>query len=151
MLERILAGHKRARGLDLSALPYEFGGGHPEWDGRSGLDCSSSASIVIRAEGNLGVPRPWANLDTEQFEMWGQPGQGRYRTLWVTDSPLPNGQHHCFIQYVPALLEHLPAAYRAWQFFQAPHTGELVGFHDPSGHPWVLSTAGFHPRRTEGS
>jgi hypothetical protein len=69
-------------GGDMIAFdPYIYGGGHQSFYS-AGYDCSGSVSFALHAAHLLSSP-----LDSTQFETWGQPGPGRWITLWA------NGGH----------------------------------------------------------
>jgi peptidoglycan hydrolase-like protein with peptidoglycan-binding domain len=69
-------------GADMIAFdPYIYGGGHASFYA-AGYDCSGSVSFALHAAHLLSSP-----LDSTQFESWGQPGPGRWITLWA------NGGH----------------------------------------------------------
>jgi len=69
-------------GADMIAFdPYIYGGGHQSFNS-SGYDCSGSVSYALHAGGLLSSP-----YDSTQFESYGQPGPGRWITLWA------NGGH----------------------------------------------------------
>ena len=68
-------------GNQIAFLPYIYGGGHASFIS-AGYDCSGSVSFVLHAMGLLSAP-----LDSTQFETWGEPGPGRWITLWA------NGGH----------------------------------------------------------
>jgi peptidoglycan hydrolase-like protein with peptidoglycan-binding domain len=69
-------------GGDLIAFnPYVYGGGHQSFNSL-GYDCSGSVSFALHFAGLLRSP-----LDSTQFESWGQPGPGRWITLFA------NGGH----------------------------------------------------------
>jgi peptidoglycan hydrolase-like protein with peptidoglycan-binding domain len=73
---------KAIAGGDLIAFnPYVYGGGHQSFNS-FGYDCSGSVSFALHFAGLLRSP-----LDSSQFESWGQPGPGRWITLFA------NGGH----------------------------------------------------------
>ena len=61
----------------LAHLPYKLGGGHRQLID-NGYDCSGSISYVLFRSGLLTAP-----LTSIQFAQFGNPGPGRYVTLYV--------------------------------------------------------------------
>ena len=61
----------------LAHLPYKLGGGHKQLLD-DGYDCSGSISYVLYRSGLLTTP-----LTSVQFAQYGNPGPGRYMTLYV--------------------------------------------------------------------
>ena len=59
--------------------PYKWGGGHGSWND-SGYDCSGSVSYALHGGGLLSSP-----LDSRGFMHWGEPGAGRWITVYATD------------------------------------------------------------------
>jgi cell wall-associated NlpC family hydrolase len=70
-----------AAGNAIATLPYIWGGGHASFQA-SGYDCSGSVSYALAAAGLLSSP-----LDSTGFESWGEPGPGRWITVYA------NAQH----------------------------------------------------------
>jgi hypothetical protein len=66
-----------AAGNAIADTPYVFGGGHGSFHD-SGYDCSGSVSYVLGAAGLLSSP-----LDSTGFESWGEPGPGRWITVYA--------------------------------------------------------------------
>ena len=66
-----------AAGNAIADLPYRWGGGHGSFND-SGYDCSGSVSYVLGAAGLLSSP-----LDSTGFESWGEPGPGRWITVYA--------------------------------------------------------------------
>lgn len=66
-----------AAGNAIATLPYIWGGGHGSFHA-SGYDCSGSVSYALAAAGLLSSP-----LDSTGFESWGQPGPGRWITVYA--------------------------------------------------------------------
>jgi hypothetical protein len=125
LLARVGLCFDKADELNRLRLPYVFGGGHnPQFKPDPGVDCSSFASIVLRAGGLLAIPRAPMPLVTQAFESWGVPGEGQLLTVWVLDNATT---HHCALEFF-----HVHWA-------QATHEGGPVG--------WApFSPAGFNPR-----
>ena len=59
--------------------PYKWGGGHGTWND-SGYDCSGSVSYALHGGGLLSYP-----LDSRGFMHWGDPGHGRWITVYATN------------------------------------------------------------------
>jgi hypothetical protein len=77
-----------AKAVEISKrnLPYTWGGGHvPSFQPSGsppGYDCSGYVSACLHAGGLLGSP-----LDSTGLMSWGQPGKGKYFTVYA------NGEH----------------------------------------------------------
>lgn len=136
----ILACYRKADSIAKEQRPYALGGGHdwehlwqPSKDIRAayahnvGWDCSGSTSAVLH-DGHI-LDHPSGPLSSQELEHWGEPGKGRWMTVWVINDATIQ---HVFIEF------DIPGRHK---FFAARHTGTIVGW-------WAsLSTAGFHPRR----
>ncbi len=61
----------------ISTTPYIWGGGHGSWNS-PGYDCSGSVSYVLHAAHMLSTP-----LTSGALESWGQPGSGRWVTVYA--------------------------------------------------------------------
>jgi peptidoglycan hydrolase CwlO-like protein len=70
-------GQVIAAGNAIATLPYVWGGGHGSFHA-SGYDCSGSVSYALAAAGLLTSP-----LDSTGFESWGEPGPGRWITVYA--------------------------------------------------------------------
>ncbi len=57
--------------------PYIWGGGHDSWYSR-GYDCSGAVSYALAGGGFLATP-----LDSSQLTRWGEPGRGRWLTVYA--------------------------------------------------------------------
>jgi peptidoglycan hydrolase CwlO-like protein len=66
-----------AAGNAIATLPYIWGGGHGSFQA-NGYDCSGSVSYALAAAGLLSSP-----LDSTGFESWGDPGPGRWITVYA--------------------------------------------------------------------
>ncbi len=66
-----------AAGNAIATLPYIWGGGHASFQA-AGYDCSGSVSYALAAAGLLSSP-----LDSTGFESWGDPGPGRWITVYA--------------------------------------------------------------------
>jgi cell wall-associated NlpC family hydrolase len=64
-------------GNRIARMPYRYGGGHASFSD-SGYDCSGSISYALHGGGLLGAP-----LDSGQFMSWGEPGPGRWITIYA--------------------------------------------------------------------
>jgi hypothetical protein len=78
---------------ELQELPYGPGG-HPDPLGASEEDCSSTVNYVLYRSG----VRPLAEIEkdnplAQDYVNWGDPGPGRWVTIYATDVPQP----HVFI------------------------------------------------------
>jgi cell wall-associated NlpC family hydrolase len=60
--------------------PYIWGGGHGSWYSR-GYDCSGAVSFALAGGGFLASP-----LASSQLERWGEPGPGRWLTVYANAS-----------------------------------------------------------------
>jgi cell wall-associated NlpC family hydrolase len=61
----------------IAFKPYIFGGGHGSFNS-AGYDCSGSVSFALHGANLLATP-----LDSTQFESYGDPGRGRWITLYA--------------------------------------------------------------------
>jgi cell wall-associated NlpC family hydrolase len=66
-----------AAGNAIATLPYIYGGGHGSFHA-NGYDCSGSVSYALAAAGLVSSP-----LDSSQFMTWGDPGPGRWITVYA--------------------------------------------------------------------
>jgi len=66
-----------AAGNAIATLPYIYGGGHGSFHA-NGYDCSGSVSYALAAAGLVTSP-----LDSGAFEGWGDPGPGRWITIYA--------------------------------------------------------------------
>ena len=86
--------YRASQQLAREGRTYRFGGGHGKdlrsLEPREPLDCSSSASLIL-LRANLFQPGPAWNSG-HLAENWGQPGEGRYVTLWAN-------QEHVWIEF----------------------------------------------------
>jgi hypothetical protein len=80
-------------GDELQELPYGPGG-HPDPLGASEEDCSSTVSYVLYRSGVRSISEIIAgNPLAQDYVNWGDPGPGRWVTIYATDAPTP----HVFI------------------------------------------------------
>ncbi|HEY3019730.1 MAG TPA: peptidoglycan-binding protein [Solirubrobacteraceae bacterium] len=61
----------------IASTPYVWGGGHQRWEDR-GYDCSGSVSYALHGAGMLD-----AALDSSGLAAWGEPGPGRWITIYA--------------------------------------------------------------------
>jgi peptidoglycan hydrolase CwlO-like protein len=66
-----------AAGNAIATLPYIYGGGHASFHA-NGYDCSGSVSYALAAAGLVSSP-----MVSGQFETWGDPGPGRWITIYA--------------------------------------------------------------------
>jgi peptidoglycan hydrolase CwlO-like protein len=66
-----------AAGNAIATLPYLYGGGHGSFHANA-YDCSGSVSYALAAAGLVTSP-----LDSTAFESWGEPGAGRWITVYA--------------------------------------------------------------------
>ena len=77
-------------GNELQDLPYGPGG-HPDPRGAQEEDCSSTVNYLLYRSG----VRPISEIIkdnplAQDYVVWGQPGPGRWVTIYATDSPTPH-------------------------------------------------------------
>jgi hypothetical protein len=130
-----------AKNLAKYKDPYIFGGAHPyvgytlgmksdikgyDCDGwisdilRHGLLLESSVAMVIND-----------NKDEPQVEDWGEPGEGKFMTIWYINQP---ELQHCFLEF------KIPGE-EQYRWSMAAHTGTICGWYKE------VSTKGYLPRR----
>ncbi len=79
--------YRAARDLAGEDRAYRFGGGHgvalAAVGRRDALDCSAALSLVLARAGLFAPAQAWPSgrFATD----WGEPGEGRYVTLWATE------------------------------------------------------------------
>ena len=61
----------------IATTPYIWGGGHASFES-SGYDCSGAVSFALHGGGFLSSP-----LDSTGLETWGEPGPGRWITVYA--------------------------------------------------------------------
>jgi len=66
-----------AAGNAIATLPYIWGGGHGSFQA-DGYDCSGSVSYALAAAGLVSAP-----MVSGDFESWGEPGPGRWITVYA--------------------------------------------------------------------
>jgi peptidoglycan hydrolase CwlO-like protein len=66
-----------AAGNAIATLPYIYGGGHASFHADD-YDCSGSVSYALAAAGLVSAP-----MVSGQFESWGDPGPGRWITIYA--------------------------------------------------------------------
>ena len=103
----------------IATTPYIWGGGHGSFES-SGYDCSGAVSYALHGGGFLESP-----LDSTGLETWGEPGPGKWITVYA------NASH-------------------AWMVI-AGIAFDTVGGPGPRWHdPWVNSPEGFIARHPAG-
>jgi peptidoglycan hydrolase CwlO-like protein len=103
----------------IAYTPYIWGGGHGSFESE-GYDCSGAVSYALHGGGFLESP-----LDSTGLETWGEPGPGRWITVYA------NAEH-------------------AWMVI-AGIAFDTVGGPGPRWHsPWVDSPEGFIARHPPG-
>jgi peptidoglycan hydrolase CwlO-like protein len=108
-----------AAGNAIATTPYIWGGGHGSFES-SGYDCSGAVSYALHGGGFLESP-----LDSTGLETWGEPGPGRWITVYA------NSGH-------------------AWMVV-AGVAFDTVGGPGPRWHdPWVDSPGGYVARHPAG-
>ncbi len=70
-------GQVMAAGNAIASLPYLYGGGHGSFHANA-YDCSGSVSYALAAAGLVSAP-----LTSGGFESWGDPGPGKWITVWA--------------------------------------------------------------------
>jgi hypothetical protein len=131
----------KAQWIASQRFPYVFGGGHRSdgtfgpsnaaggyQPGPVGYDCSSMVCDILHSAGVF--PGPGVT-DVAGLLNWGQPGKGKYMTVWIKGP-----DEHTFIEF------DLPTGKT---FFEAHHTGTIVG------EERTRSTEGFQPRHWAGT
>ncbi|MGH2903768.1 MAG: lytic transglycosylase domain-containing protein [Solirubrobacteraceae bacterium] len=77
-------------GNELQELPYGPGG-HPDPLGASEEDCSSTVNYVLYRSGVRGLREiEKDNPLAQDYVTWGDPGPGRWVTIYATDAPTPH-------------------------------------------------------------
>jgi len=66
-----------AAGNAIATLPYLYGGGHASFHADA-YDCSGSVSYALAAAGLVSAP-----MTSGAFESWGDPGPGKWITIWA--------------------------------------------------------------------
>jgi len=66
-----------AAGNAIATLPYVYGGGHASFHADA-YDCSGSVSYALAAAGLVSAP-----MDSTEFESWGEPGPGKWITVYA--------------------------------------------------------------------
>jgi RNA polymerase sigma-70 factor (ECF subfamily) len=79
--------YQAAQTIASQGRAYRFGGGHGKpiasLGPREALDCSSSASLILFQAGLFDLGPAWPS---RRFaDNWGQPGEGRYLTVWANE------------------------------------------------------------------
>lgn len=140
LLTRVFHVYSCCSQMVAAHVTYEYGANHgnPDfrtaWETNRRVDCSSGVSIALSAGGLLGDPRPVYALDTAEFMTWGEPGEGRYLTVYVRNDQV---EEHCGLRFTGR-----PEFAHEWWQAANPEVG--VG--------WItLDTAGMIARHIPGT
>jgi hypothetical protein len=119
-----------AAGNQIAGRPYVYGGAHglPLSVVAAAYDCSSSVGHLLYGGGLLGAGQ---DMTSGEFESWGQPGPGRWITIYASAS-------HVYM-YVAGL---------RWDTWNAAGAGD--GADGIGWHPLVRGSAGFVARHPPG-
>lgn len=154
LLTRVFHSYSEASQLAVMKLTYIFGGGHnPEFKPDPGVDCSSFASIVLRAGGLLRHPTATQPFITQEFETWGLAGEGRYLTVWALDVPAMAAipEHAEFAAYLASVGE---THHCALDFHGRPEFAHrwAQAANPKIGVGWIsFDPIGFHARHWSGT
>jgi hypothetical protein len=85
---RVMRAYRRAEAIDRKSQPYLWGGGHGGFNSPGGYDCSGFVSSCLHAGGMLDTPQTTVGLHS-----WGQPGKGKYLTVYVREIGNPRASH----------------------------------------------------------
>lgn len=135
-----MAAYQASQELSKMSLPYVWGGGHAAGalDDRRpiGLDCSGSTCWVLHKAGMF--PASAAAVSGDLASSWGQPGEGKYMTVWAN-------RDHVFIEF------HIPGLPHAQMNTDVPgKNGPRLLKWGPNGSGAVAGGS-FAPRHWEGS
>jgi peptidoglycan hydrolase CwlO-like protein len=112
-------GQAIAAGNAIATLPYLWGGGHGSFHA-GGYDCSGSVSYALAAAGLLSSP-----LDSTGFESWGDPGPGRWITVYANSG-------HAFMMVAGWRFDTVALAQGGTRWSQTPaDTSGFVARHPP--------------------
>jgi hypothetical protein len=120
--------YRAAQELSREDRGYRFGGGHGRaltaLGPREPLDCSSAASLVLLRAGVLPAGNAWTSgrLAAE----WGEPGEGRYVTVWADE-------HHVWLSFT--LDADHGERFDPTPTWLSPHAGWLRRSPAPNGDP----------------
>lgn len=82
---RAMQVYKACAHVSKQDRPYLYGGGHAKplerIAVREGLDCSSSIALALHRVGMF--PNEYAIVSGLFAREWGQPGRGKYFTVWA--------------------------------------------------------------------
>jgi RNA polymerase sigma-70 factor (ECF subfamily) len=86
--------YRAAQQLAREDRGYRFGGGHGKpvdaIDAAEPLDCSAASSLLLARVGLLTPGNAWTS--SRFAGEWGEPGEGRYVTLWASE-------HHVWLEF----------------------------------------------------
>jgi hypothetical protein len=108
----------------IARKPYRYGGGHGSFRSH-GYDCSGAVSYALHGAGLLSKP-----LDSSDFMKWGDPGVGKWITIYTNPG-------HAFAVIAGLRLDTSPA-------------GDPSGLRGPRWRPVLRSTRGFKARHPLG-
>lgn len=129
---RVMKAYRRAEAIDRKKQSYVWGGGHGSFNDPRGYDCSGFVSSILNAGGMMtGAPQATGTL-----QHWGQPGKGKYLTIWVKE----NGNAHQSHTFAVFTLKGSPRYAEA-----GGSQGGATGWHRPRSH------AGFVARHWPGT
>ncbi len=126
--------YRAAQALARQDRAYRFAGGHgtdlADIGSRDPLDCSSSASLLLLHAGVLTPGPAWTS--SRLATQWGEPGEGRYVTLWANDEHVwmefrLNADHGERFDPTPSRL----APHSRWLRTSAAPGGDFVPRHWP--------------------
>ncbi len=133
----VAKAYQKAVEIDRRKYDYQWGGGHgvlgePTGGPGKGYDCSGFVSAVLGVA-DLGITAP---LTTVGLNTWGQPGKGKYLTVWVKENGNAR-QSHTFLEFT---------INGRSEFFEAGGTRGAK-----TGRRSSRSTEGFQPRHWGGT
>jgi hypothetical protein len=128
---RVMRAYRRAEAIDRKNQPYLWGGGHGSFNDPGGYDCSGFGSSCLHAGGMLDTPQSTVGLQS-----WGQPGKGKYMTLYVRETGNPRTSHTFLVFNLKGKSRYAEAGGS-----ESSHTG----WHN------ARSTSGFQPRHYPGT
>ena len=112
-------GQVMAAGNAIATLPYLYGGGHASFHADA-YDCSGSVSYALAAAGLVSAP-----MTSGAFESWGDPGPGKWITVWANAG-------HVFMYVAGWRFDTVALAYGGTRWSQsATGTDGYVARHPP--------------------
>jgi hypothetical protein len=117
---------------------YLYGGGHgkllKDIDGREPLDCSSSVSLALKLAGVF--PGDSAIVSGQFASSWGEPGKGRFFTVWANSE-------HVWIEF--------HGGHDGYRFDTSRRSGDDNQEPGPRVRKGRRETTGFKPRHVKGA